>query len=764
MADITKAEKLAAARKKLKQFQQKNKDANSTVKSTSSSLKSNSPVDSNFIPKDQPQILDNASSGEGLVADNSNVLHQSAPVFQVDCPKQELTHLFRNDDNKNEKYESFFDSIPSKFNDIKQLLPNADTKIDSDKNEEVNDQLRYSNGDKKQNEYNDLITSVVKDEKQLLVNRVEELEHLLWSEKKINAEFQTKLAESHNHILTLQYEIKRLNEMQNQRIIDEVSELENKMKVHLQTIEILVSEKSEFQKEIMLLQENNTANNSKCEELASRLKASRCQVQKLEKELSDYSSNKIQQSNTLKNLEDNVREKDILIKDLMEKLTDAQNEIKELNKRVDVETINQSTLKKDVIEMEKQLSMAQIKLTQLGPENGSDIFKEHEKLKADLEIARKDTEKAWEEGRKCETELKQYITNLNTQVLQANAKCESAERDKDNISLRADMLVQHISDLEKQLNHERNLREAMNETEVIQKLKEQLQQKEQILIEKDSEMKQVLEELERVKEKLSEAELWKENVPDMGLLQQAMESDRVAAARAIEQNNALKQKLQELEEYIIKINNGKLELTEELDKYKHMAGEYRLHLEKYKSRQEMRMVDSVTQTSLVQKSDSVSQTTYHDFVADAPPHEPVSVETIVMIENKLKKTMDKIAELSDDKQRLEHLVLQLQSETETIGEYVTLYQNQRSLLKEKAEERERQMALIAKEREELKTKLDQINTLLARFPHNPEVEDTTCKISSLLGEIQCSSIVQEQSGAPPTFHPCLLCSGKLINV
>lgn len=46
------------------------------------------------------------------------------------------------------------------------------------------------------------------------------------------------------------------------------------------------------------------------------------------------------------------------------------------------------------------------------------------------------------------------------------------------------MLVQHISDLEKQLNHERNLRESMNETEVNQKLKEELQLRDQSLFEK----------------------------------------------------------------------------------------------------------------------------------------------------------------------------------------------------------------------------------------------------------------------------------------
>lgn len=58
-------------------------------------------------------------------------------------------------------------------------------------------------------------------------------------------------------------------------------------------------------------------------------------------------------------------------------------------------------------------------------------------------------------------------------------------------------------------------------------------------------------------------------------------------------------------------------------------------------------------------------------------------EAMTRLEEKVKKTMQEIADLSDEKQRLEHLVLQLQSETETIGEYVALYQHQRMILKQK---------------------------------------------------------------------------------
>lgn len=42
-------------------------------------------------------------------------------------------------------------------------------------------------------------------------------------------------------------------------------------------------------------------------------------------------------------------------------------------------------------------------------------------------------------------------------------------------------------------------------------------------------------------------------------------------------------------------------------------------------------------------------------------------EPLKKLEVKFKQTMEQVAELTDEKQRLEHLVLQLQGETETIG-------------------------------------------------------------------------------------------------
>lgn len=48
-----------------------------------------------------------------------------------------------------------------------------------------------------------------------------------------------------------------------------------------------------------------------------------------------------------------------------------------------------------------------------------------------------------------------------------------------------------------------------------------------------------------------------------------------------------------------------------------------------------------------------------------------NVEAMLLLQEKFKSVLDKMADLTDEKQQLEHLVTQLQCETETIGEYCT---------------------------------------------------------------------------------------------
>lgn len=87
-------------------------------------------------------------------------------------------------------------------------------------------------------------------------------------------------------------------------------------------------------------------------------------------------------------------------------------------------------------------------------------------------------------------------------------------------------------------------------------------------------------------------------------------------------------------------------------------------------------------------------------------------EAMDKLQQRFKRTMTEIADLTEEKQRLEHLVTQLQSETETIGEYIALYQTQRRLLKQREIEKDIQLTRIAADREDMKDKLRQLNELV----------------------------------------------------
>ena len=93
-------------------------------------------------------------------------------------------------------------------------------------------------------------------------------------------------------------------------------------------------------------------------------------------------------------------------------------------------------------------------------------------------------------------------------------------------------------------------------------------------------------------------------------------------------------------------------------------------------------------------------------------------EAMLRLEERFKKLISEVADLTDEKQRLEHLVLQLQSETETIGEYVALYQTQRRILKQKEFEKDAQLHRLSTEREEFQESLNRLSLLINRLGIN----------------------------------------------
>ena len=61
------------------------------------------------------------------------------------------------------------------------------------------------------------------------------------------------------------------------------------------------------------------------------------------------------------------------------------------------------------------------------------------------------------------------------------------------------------------------------------------------------------------------------------------------------------------------------------------------------------------------------------------------------------------------------MIVQLQEETETVGEYITIYQYQRAQQRRRLEENERQLQIVSRDREDLKAKLSQLQSLVTSF-------------------------------------------------
>lgn len=192
-------------------------------------------------------------------------------------------------------------------------------------------------------------------------------------------------------------------------------------------------------------------------------------------------------------------------------------------------------------------------------------------------------------------------------------------------------------------------------------------------------------------------------------------------------------------------------------------------------------------------------------------------EAMEKLQQRFTKTMLEIADLTEEKNRLEHLVTQLQGETETIGEYIALYQKQRRLLKQREVEKDVQLQQIVSDREEMREKLQQLNALVEQLlrqkqqsgtlssndalkienqqNHNDvdnlngtdasELDrlmmrtngdsidekvtgasgDTAVRILNLLSEIQDRNQNQKYTDTPSTeVHNCAYCYGKLETV
>ncbi|XP_018332805.1 golgin subfamily A member 2 [Agrilus planipennis] len=1031
MSDVTKAQKLAAARKKLKEFKQKHKGdikeketekgieiCESLGSSTHSSL-NGSILDTGIHPKE----FFNVEGSHNNVENNKDTLIPTlSSCNYAEGESKKLPYEIQNEDNVTEFQHfnliSFPQTHPSIFDDsinmtmqsqqivnnseelnIIQLQPdklqNLET-VAAENVNQVNAEKMHLSGTESLKQLSSQINNLIKEsdsysQADIVCNSLSGLE-------KRNQELAAQLQEIQIEKETLKTQIEEreirirnlIAENENSKIElqtklnRELGPLKEQLQTHAQTLGILVAEKTELSTSLSQSQLTLKQKIAECEELQGRLRTSRGRVADLEKELNFFRQEKAKMEHLINSDEMEGRNKELSI--LKERLNEVNQDLLEIKEKYNSKSEENRYLQNQIQDLSHQLSLAQLRLQQVtaGEKHQNDVEIEalaQEKIQLEKRVKELSESLAATTAERDQSSVhyQHYTEQLNEQVNNLASRLQNLTQENERLSSREQELVRHIGELEKRLQNlqDERLNEiscsngstVVTDENVLMDL-QQLRHDKQILSDKCQQLledKRLLEEEihfheEKERDFSEQLEQARENRPDLSKLMASIESDKVAAARAVSQNAELKAQLEEMQQAFIKASNDKMELMEKLtsskyeitelqekceylesqlqkldnalvikdqellkerenvenlnkqlfqydqlnDRLRHYeaknSGLEMLQNEMLQTRQQLQTLqaENLHLKELIRSSqhtalEQINEIEYNKLVEtnniinnEAVKNEKVKKQEILIIdrddnkketsddqllskylsdieelkqknkelelqvyrtskdklsevndnnndsyfgssevmlnkeeamkhlEEKFLQTMEEVANLTEEKHRLEHLVTQLQSETETIGEYVTLYQHQRAILQQRTLEKDEQLKKLQEDRTEVKSKLELLNLLvkklieekgttvtseLLRQQHkandnkllcsehayiqeeinkiraenkldssNDSIESvdhggnsTAQQIISLLSEIKTSSLVQSPDMID-NFHPCGWCSGQLITI
>lgn len=778
--------------------------------------------------------------------------------------------------------------------------------------------------------------SVKEDEKQnssfatLLESRNQELAAQLAVERRNNQQLQFTLKESQSQVSHLQSKVDDLQSQQEVILARHLGPLQEQLRAHAQTVGILVGEKTELEAAINHHTATAKQHASEVEELQNRLRASRHRVSELEKELTSVTASASASNKQTTNHVQAIDQLRLQNGMLAKQLDDAEEEASELRQKLGARVSEVASLAAQLQEKQSQLSLSQLRITQLSSSDNPEATAEIESLhQLKISLERRCTEltetvrQLSADRDQADQQYQQYVAQLNGQLQTAQSKLESVNMENDRLKNREEDLVRNMSELERQLQQQIQLHQQqqqqlqhnqfqqqaqqepdqrpdnqVNLEDKISELQEERQRLQSSLASETQELANLRLKLEEKDAHIADLETLCNERPDQSRLLAAMESDKVAAAQATSQNTVLKQQLQELQDGFIKMSNDKLNLTESLEHEKHvnkemgekisqlaeelhelrvLVSEKERRLQEYREHElehshddqncngshdhnvshgnnmkessdhihdkQQAHVTSSLQEQLSQAHEHIhnlssqnnnlrrlinqKSTESHESGSSSSATEEVTTDdaaadhdtncedasdnhanyncmqyAMEKLQERFTRTMGEVAELSDEKQRLEHLVLQLQGETETIGEYVALYQMQRAALQQRAREKDHQLASLSAEREDLRRKLQELNQLIQRLleergtetakealpvleglkenstlrnetdvievPHIADHvdQDVTSDVAKRLSK-KIMDIIEDISvtnDVETSFHPCPWCSGRLINV
>ncbi|XP_063030821.1 golgin subfamily A member 2 isoform X1 [Melospiza melodia melodia] len=611
MADGSRQSRLAAAKKKLKEYQQKNSPgATAGTKKKRKTKEGSRPAtpttDDQQPPENIQNILKvlvsdlNRSNGVAIPSldkrkayFDSDVATRSAEQLAPDVPvlsnsnslpscgsvlpapeSMQLTQMNEAEDHKNALDENRSFSSTEGLRQLSEQL-----------NGLVSQSTSYVNGESAVSSTN------IKE----METRYQELAVALDSSNLTNKQLVTKIEELKQQNQEAVNQLEKEKKEFEQKFSKEQAALREQLQVHIQTIGILVSEKSELQTALGHTQQAARQKSGEAESLAARLHSSRQRVSELERTLSSIS---MQQKQSEKHNKELVKERDNLKLELY-KRSKSSEEIKqqnsELSEKVHSLVSQNSAMKLDVEDLQKKLEMAELMIQQFSSQGGSlDANQQlqmalEEKASMETQVAQLSeslqqlqaerdqyVEKLREEGSIWQQRVQQLSEQVHTMAEEKEKHMAKIQELENNVTELLNTSAVKPMDIEPASPPGPTAAELSLQEEIqrLQQEKEELQGQYQAQVRDNEQLSHLnREQEERLLELERSVQRYSEEAVDRQQILEDMQSDKATISRALSQNRDLKEQLAELQNGFVKLTNENMEVTSALQSEQHVKKE-----------------------------------------------------------------------------------------------------------------------------------------------------------------------------------------------
>ncbi|XP_032426578.1 golgin subfamily A member 2 isoform X3 [Xiphophorus hellerii] len=594
MADQSRQTKLAAAKKKLKEFQQKSSPASVGGERGGGGSGTGS--------KKKRKVKEDRDSPDNTFADMEAM---GSPVPQ----RQEEQHSESGRDSPMSNSASANAATNSEFvshNTELQDFP------DTNSNRSLKEETRPLSSTESLRQLSQQLNGLVSESTSApyvngeaapsgeLESRNQELAAALESSKLTNSQLNTKLDQLVHQTQELTDQLQKERKEFEQKFSKEQGAMREQLQVHIQTIGILVSEKSELQTALQYTQQAARQKTAEAEDLNNRLQTMKQRVSELERTLSTVSTQQKQFEKQNKELEkerDNLRLEVLRLNNLSEESKQQSSELSEQLRQI---TQDNAAMRLEVNDLHKRLEMADLMLQQYSSQSDSPGFNQKvEMLLEEKQQLESRNHQLLESIAQLKTERDRYVERIQeegrvwkdkTEQLLAQVSLVAEERDR-NIN-RVQELEASIVELKNAaalLSVEKEAQENVepqpsgpSEAEVaLQEALSSLQQEKdaitaqyQAQLRDNKQLSRLCAEQEtRLGELERQVENQSQEEEDRRRMLEDVQSDKATISRALTQNRTLKDQLAELQNGFVKLTNENMELTTAIQSEQHVKKE-----------------------------------------------------------------------------------------------------------------------------------------------------------------------------------------------